>query len=244
LWYNDHVSTVDEGMKTLKKMLCIGLIGTLLSLICDFLLGWMVYPEAGSHYSAMIASCGELSWFRLGLSALFGAVGIPMQYFGFKAISEMIGRHTRCGRFVHAGALSTLAMGGSVHILCVALMALIKVECMYGFDPLAASSLLGAIPESVMQFALWGILPVTLIMMIPYYGMAVAMFLAILLGKTDMPKWTCLLNPLAAKLFLNVVAVIAPNSAITNGLGMANMALGGMIPFLGILIWMQVRSQD
>ena len=49
---------------------------------------------------------------------------------------------------------------------------------------------------------------------------------------------------LAAKVLLNAVAVIAPNSAIANGLGMANMALGGMIPFLGILIWMNGQSQD
>lgn len=228
----------------MKKMLCLGLMGTVLSLICDFLLGFMVYPEADNHYLAMIASCGELSWVRLGLSALFGAMGIPMQYAGFKAISEMIGRQTRCGRLVHAGAVSTLALGGSVHILCVALMALMKVECMHGFDPLAADGLLQAIPESAMYFALWGILPVTLIMMTPYFCMAAAMFWAILRGKTDMPKWMCLLNPLTAKVLLNVVAVIAPNSAIANGLGMANMALGGMIPFLGILIWMQVRSQD
>jgi len=228
----------------MKKMLFLGLIGTLLSLIGDFLLGFMVYPEADNHYLAMLASCGHLSWTRLGLSTLFGAVGIPLQYYGFKAIGEIIGRHTRCGRLVHAGAVSTLALGGSVHILCVALMALIKVECSHGFDPLAAGSLLEAIPESAMQFALWGILPVTLIMMIPYYGMAIAMFLAIFRGKTDMPKWMCLLNPLAAKVLLNVAAVIAPNSALTNGLGMANMALGGMIPFLGILIWMNDQSQD
>ena len=226
----------------MKKMLFLGLIGTLLSLICDFLLGFMVYPEADNHYLAMLTSCGNLSWIRLGLSALFGAVGIPLQYYGFKAIREIIGRHTRCGRLVHAGAVSTLALGGSVHILCVALMALIKIECTHGFDPLAASSLLEAIPESAMQFALWGILPVTLIMMMPYYGMAIAMFLAIFRGKTDMPKWMCLLNPLAAKVLLNAAAVIAPNSAIANGLGMANMALGGMIPFLGILIWMTLKS--
>jgi len=226
----------------MKKMLFLGLIGTLLSLIGDFLLGFMVYPEADNHYLAMLASCGHLSWTRLGLSTLFGAVGIPLQYYGFKAIGEIIGRHTRCGKLVHAGAVSTLALGGSVHILCVALMALIKVECTHGFDPLASGSLLEAIPESAMQFALWGILPVTLIMMILYYGMAIAMFLAIFRGKTDMPKWMCLLNPLAAKVLLNAAAVIAPNSAISNGLGMANMALGGMIPFLGILIWMTLKS--
>ena len=80
----------------MKKLLWLGFTGSCLSLICDFLLGWMVYPEAGNHYIAMIASCGSLSWARLGLSAAFGAVGIPMQYFGFKAISEIIGRNTRC----------------------------------------------------------------------------------------------------------------------------------------------------
>lgn len=53
-----------------------------------------------------------------------------------------------------------------------------------------------------------------------------------------LPRWMCLLNPLTAKVLLNAVAVIAPNTALSNGLGMANMALGGMIPFLGLLLWL------
>ena len=64
------------------------------------------------------------------------------------------------------------------------------------------------------------------------------MFLAIFKKQTVLPRWMCLLNPLAAKVLLNAVAVIAPNTALSNGLGMANMALGGIIPFLGILIWL------
>lgn len=228
----------------MKKLLWLGFIGSCLSLICDLLLGWMVYPEAGNHYIAMIASCGSLSWMRLGLSAAFGAVGIPMQYFGFKAIAELIGKDTRNGKLVNAGAVSTAAMGGSVHILCVALMALVKMECQGGFDPTAAPTMLESIPASALQFTLWGILPVTLIMMTPYMVGAVAMFLAIFKKQTVLPRWMCLLNPLAAKVLLNAVAVIAPNSALSNGLGMANMALGGMIPFLGILIWMHFAKAD
>lgn len=228
----------------MKKLLWLGFVGTILSLICDFLLGWMIYPEASNHYVAMIASCADLSWIRLGLSAAFGAVGIPMQYFGFKAIAEIIGKNTRYGKLVNIGAISTAAMGGSVHILCVALMALVKIECEGGFDPAAAPTMLESIPASALQFTLWGILPVTLIMMTPYMVGAIAMFLSIFKGKTPLPKWMCLLNPLTAKVLLNVVAVIAPNSALSNGLGMANMALGGMIPFLGVLIWMYVKKAD
>ena len=231
-----------EQKSTIRKLLWLGFIGSCLSLICDLLLGWMVYPEAGNHYIAMIASCAELSWMRLGLSAAFGAVGIPMQYFGFKAIAELIGKDTRNGKLVNAGAVSTAAMGGSVHILCVALMALVKMECQGGFDPTAAPTMLESIPASALQFTLWGILPVTLIMITPYMVGAVAMFLAIFKKQTVLPRWMCLLNPLAAKVLLNAVAVIAPNSALSNGLGMANMALGGMIPFLGILIWLNRKE--
>lgn len=228
----------------IKKLLWLGFAGSCLSLICDFLLGWMVYPEADNHYLAMIASCAGLSWARLGLSAAFGAVGIPMQYFGFKAIAEIIGRDTRPGKLVYAGAVSTAAMGGSVHILCVALMALLKLEFQAGFDPSGASAILESIPSSALQFTLWGILPVALIMMTPYMIGAIAMFLAIFKKQTFLPRWMCLLNPLAAKVLLNAVAVIAPNTALSNGLGMANMALGGMIPFLGILIWMNSNTGD
>ena len=215
-----YASTLTEQESNIKKLLWLGFLGSCLSLICDFLLGWMVYPEADSHYIAMIASCADLSWVRLGLSAVFGAVGIPMQYFGFKAIAEIIGRNTRCGKLVYAGAVSTVAMGGSVHILCVALMALLKVEFEGGFASSPASAMLESIPVSALRFTLWGILPVALIMMMPYMIGAVTIFLAIFKKQTILPRWMCLLNPLTAKVLLNAVAVIAPNTALSNGLGM------------------------
>ncbi len=228
----------------MKKYLLLGLLGTCLSLICDLLLGWMVYPAAEGPfglYIGMMAGCEQLSWARLGLSALFGATGIPMQYFGFKALADLVGQggHPKSAvyrKLMGAGAISTLAMGGTVHVLCVALMALIKVECLAGFDARAAGTLLGALPPSAVQFALWGILPVSAVMMTPYYIMAVVLFLAIFKGRTCLPKWACLLNPLTAMVVCNAVGMLVPNTAFSNGLSMSNMALGGMIPFLGALL--------
>lgn len=230
-----------------KKLLCLGFVGTLLSLVCDLLLGWIVYPNANDPLIAMMGSCAELSYARLGLSALFGGIGIPMQYFGFKAIANIIknGNNKNCkklAKFVDAGAISTALMGGSVHILCVALMLVIKVECNYGFNPTVATNLLDAIPQSAMQFALWGILPVSVIMLIPYYVGAIAMFWAIFKRYTTLPKWICTLNPVLAGVVCNAVAMIIPNTAFANGLGMSNMALGGMIPFLGILIYINIKG--
>ena len=232
-----------------KKLLWLGFVGTILSLISDLLLGCMVYPEANDLYIAMMGSCAGFSYMRLGLSALFGGIGIPMQYFGFKAIANIIDDGNNCkpnklSKLVNAGAVSTAMMGGSVHILCIALMLVIKVECSHGFDPTAASDIIGAIPDSAMQFALWGILPVSVIMMIPYYVGATAMFIAIFKKNTYLPKWMCILNPVLAGVICNAVAMIIPNTAFANGLGMSNMALGGMIPFLGILIYMNVKKTE
>lgn len=230
-----------------RKLLWLGFIGTIFSLICDLLLGWLVYPQANNPMIAMLASCADLSYIRLGLSALFGSIGIPMQYFGFKAIANIIKdsniqKAKSLSKLVNAGAISTATMGASVHILCVALMVIIKLECSYGFDPTSATNILEAIPESAMQFALWGILPVSLIMMLPYYIGAVAMFIAIIKRYTYLPKWMCIFNPILAGALCNTVGMIIPNTAFANGLSMANMALGGMIPFLAIMIYSKVKA--
>ena len=139
----------------MKKRLTLGLIGTVLSLIGDLLLGWMVYP-VDDPMMGMLLGCAELSWARLGLSVLFGGVGIPMQAFGFLAMAELIGG--RAAKFIRAGAWSTAAMGGGVHILCVALMALLKQGYALGFDPAQAATMLETIPAGALAFTLWGVL--------------------------------------------------------------------------------------
>ena len=231
----------------MKKYLWLGFIGTVLSLVCDLLLGWMVYPDTGDYMTGMLAGCAELSYLRMGLSVVFGAIVIPMQYFGFKAIADIIGKgnHKKSKfyqKLVNAGAVATASMGASVHILCVIMMFGMRIECDHGFDPMVAATMLEMIPESVLQFTLWGVLPVSVIMMTPYMIMAVVMFWAIVRGRTELPKWMCICNPLIANLFTNLITVVIPNTAFSNGVGMASMALGGMLPFVAVLIWLYCKK--
>lgn len=56
------------------------------------------------------------------------------------------------------------------------------------------------------------------------------------LGKTIFPKWAVIFNPLVTKMLIPIVAVILPNTKLVNGLNMADMGIGSLITFVGLLI--------
>lgn len=43
-------------------------------------------------------------------------------------------------------------------------------------------------------------------------------------------------NPLAAKVLIPIIAMVLPNTKIVNGLKMADMGIGSLITFVGLLI--------
>lgn len=235
-----------KNKKKLQKMLGIGLLGAVMGLVGDFLLGWLVYPTIEIPYIGMIAGCADLSYARMGLSMVFGGLGIPLQYFGFRAVSDIIraGGHEKSAKLVHLGAAATAALGGAVHILCVVAMYLVRVECDHGFEPLAGSTLLDAIPDSAMQFALWGLLPFTAVFYVLYLVGLVTMFVAFAAKYTNLPRLTCLFNPLLGMWLINTATGFLPNTELVNSLRMGNMGFGSLIAFSGVLVMLSVRKDS
>lgn len=226
-----------KQMANTKKLLCLGILGAAMGLVGDFLLGWLVYPQSDMLYAGMIAGCADLSYMRMGLSICFGGIGIPLQCFGFKAVAGLIyeGGHKTAARLVKLCGMATAAMGGAVHILCVVAMYLVRVECDHGFDPLAGETLLDTIPDSAKQFAVWGLLPFTVIFYVPFMAGLIAMFAAIVRKHTVLPRVACLFNPLLGMGLINTVTKLLPNTPLVNSIAMGNMGFGSLICFLGIL---------
>lgn len=141
----------------IKKLLLMGLIGAIITFIGgELTIGWTVYPEASNYYSAMLAGCKNLTIFQLALGILFGGIGIPMQYYGFEAISKIIDKNKKsekCAKLVHIGAVATAFFGSLVHILCIALMFIIKIEYQNGFLP-DYTTMLGVLPQSALDFTM------------------------------------------------------------------------------------------
>ena len=216
---------------TTHRMLMTGLIAAVVTVLLGELpIGWAEYPlvpgDPTGLTGMMLGSAG-LSLAQLASGALFGGVCIPLQYFGFEALARIVERSCpRAGRVMHAGALATGFLGGIVHVVCVALMFVCRIVC---------TEELTALPPAVWDFTLWLVMPVSVVFMPVYYAMTIALFIAVVRGRTVFPRWAAALNPLAATLVINALPLLLPGSALVNALGMANMGIGSVLTFGGLL---------
>lgn len=214
----------------LKKWFSIGIIFAIMTVFGgEIPIGWTVYPEADNELIAMIMGCGNLTTLQLASGVFFGGIGIPLQYYGYKAIGKIaeIGGSQKCSRLIYLGAKVIAFWGGIVHIICVALMFICRMEKAHTMEQL---------PQSVIDFTLWLVLPISAVFMANYLPMTIAMMIPIVKGKTIFPQWAVILNPLFFKGLLNVIAFIAPNTEVMNGVRMSNMGIGSLVTFVGLLL--------
>lgn len=220
-----------KAYATIRKLLIVGLIASVATVLGGELpIGWAEYPRVEGDLTGMMGmllGSAELSLWQLALGVLVGGIGIPLQFCGFSACAQLVaeGGSRRAARLIRVGAAATAGLGGIVHVICVALMFLCR---MVDFTA-------GGIPQPLWDFTLWLVLPICVVFMPVYYAMTVALFAAVVRGKTCLPRWAAVFNPLAATLVINALPMLLPSSAFVNALGMANMGIGSVWTFAGLL---------
>ena len=224
-----------EKRAELRRYLLIGLLAAIVTVAGGELpIGWVEYPAVEGDVSGMagmLLGSGRLSVAQLACGVLFGGVGIPLQYYGFEAAARLVGLggSERSARLMHWGAAATAGLGGIVHVICVALMFVCGMADLSGVTGLAT------IPPMVMDFALWLVMPISVVFMPLYYAMCVVLAVAVARGRTCLPRWAAVFNPLTATVLLNALPVLLPASPVVNALGMANMGIGSVLTFAGLL---------
>ncbi|MBR3950968.1 MAG: hypothetical protein IKJ79_03545 [Bacteroidaceae bacterium] len=226
-------------MERTKLYWILGFVGVLLSMTGDLLLGAHVHPDAPDAYTRLMLGCSQVPHHFIALGLFVGAIGIPMQYFGYESVLSIVRSRGCCAtlcRLIHWGNVAIAFWGASVHILCSLLMLMMKLypispEMLVGTD---MSDMLASLPPSLVDFTLYYLMPITAVMLLLYYVMAVSLFIAIVSGKTQLPRWACLFNPMLVEVLINFMPNV--NNAFVNGMLMSNMALGGLITFTGILL--------
>lgn len=180
----------------------------------------------------LILGCGNLSMLQMAIGLFFGAVFIPLQSYGFKAVAEILAEsgNDRCAGITEIGAKATAFGGGTVHVLCVVAMFVCKME---------NTGNLTQIPQSVIDFSLWLGLPVLVLFVIFYLLMCIAMAIPIFKGKTFFPKWAVIFNPITGKIVLNALAFVAPNTPFFNAVRMGNMGVGSLITFAALWLLLE-----
>ena len=74
-----------------RKMLMGGIIFAFITMaLGEIPIGWAKYPETGNELLNIIMGSGNLSILQMACGALFGGIFIPLQYYGFKAIADII----------------------------------------------------------------------------------------------------------------------------------------------------------
>lgn len=224
-----------KAYANIRKLLIIGLIASIVTVLGgELTIGWVEYPRAENDLTGMMGmmlGSANLSLWQLACGVLFGGIGIPLQYYGFKATAQLVekGGSKRAAKLIHAGAAATAGLGGIVHVICIALMFLCR---MVDFSA-------GSIPQPLWDFTLWLVLPICLVFMPVYYAMTIALFVTVVRGKTCLPHWAAVFNPLTGTLVINALPMLLPASALVNALGMANMGIGSVLTFAGILAVMK-----
>lgn len=219
-----------EEYNRIKKLFSIGIVASLVTVFGgEIPIGWVVNPEADNAILSMILGYAALSLPQLACGVFFGGIGIPLQYYGYKAIAEIISKSgcRKCAMLTEIGAKAIAFGGATVHVICIALMYICKMEC---------AAILPEIPQHVIDFTLWLVLPFSAVFMAIYTIMTIAMAIPMVTGKTMIPKWAVVFNPLIAKVLIPIIAVIMPNTKIVNGLNMADMGIGSLITFVGLRI--------
>ncbi|HCW05366.1 MAG TPA: hypothetical protein DGK91_13130, partial [Clostridium sp.] len=121
----------------------------------------MVNPEADNEILSMIMGYASLSLQQLACGVFFGGIGIPLQYYGYKAIAEIISKTDckKCAKITEIGAKAIAFGGATVHVICIALMYICKMEC---------STTITELPQNVIDFTLWLVLPFSAVFMTVY----------------------------------------------------------------------------
>lgn len=220
-----------EQDKKLKRLLLLGMLGAISTMIGDFLLLGVDAAGAVGALGQYILAAEKLSYTRIGLAGFFGFVGIPVTAFGFEALYRLTKEKTTAlAKWYRASVYGYVAFGGGIHIICCYLVTGMKKALEMGTDPDAMLSVLLAEQGGYL-------VPSMVVFLAVYLVNVVTFALLIAKGQTALPKWMWVLNPLTFKILLNAVGKLGTN-AFLKGLGCSNMSLGSLIIFTVWMIWL------
>ena len=210
------------------RRLIIGLLGALLTLIGDLMIGAAKFPDGANLIDGYFAIALAMPAWRPILGGLIGLVGICQEYCGLMALYPLIrDKMPRAGRFYKLAMYVYLALGGgAVHLPCGVMMWIYK--SVTGAAGQAAGR------DIAFKYILYFLLPVAVVFTVFFIGANAVQFIAFARGRTPFPKWYCAFNLLVGKVVFNGMRRFG-NTALINGIGTSNMSLGAIVMFTALL---------
>lgn len=225
-----------EQQTKIIKLLRLGMLGAVLTMIGDFLLLGVSSAGAEGALGQYLMAAESISYTRIGLAGSFGYVGIPVTAFGFYALYRLLDEKTSTlARLYRMSVYGFAAFGGAIHVVCCYLLTGIKKALETGTAP-------DAILNTILAEQGGYLIPCMIVFFAVYLVNIVTMALLVGKGRTPLPKWMWVLNPLTFKILINAVSRLGTN-AFLNGLGCSNMSLGTLLIFAAWMAALHKQEQ-
>ena len=178
-------------IKTVQKartFLLIGLLGAILTLVGDLLIGYVRFPEGAGMLEGYFAAALALPVWRSILGGMIGFLGISLEFLGLMTVYPLLKQNMpRGAAFYKLSMYVYLAVaGGAVHLPCGVFMWL--------YHSVADAAGQAAGYDIALQYVLYFILPVSVVFYVFFAGSSIVQFVAIVQGKTPLPRWYAVFN--------------------------------------------------
>ena len=215
-------------------LLKIGILGALVILAGDLLMGWGVKDDSLTGIRGQLSPYLTLSEGRMFWAAVFGFTGVPIAVIGHYGIYQLLKPYSpKYSRMYGLGILGFLAFGGSgVHVSSVA--AAFLYQNMAAVAPDLAL-------ETTVKFALYFLLPLYGILLTGWGIMVYAHIRAVLTGHSPFPRWGWVFSMPIGTILASLIG-IGGNHPAVNALMMGAFSLGNVYTLWGHL-WMLKKIQ-
>lgn len=210
-----------------RNGLIFGIIGALLTMLGDFLIGANPAAEISTGVAMidMFADGMNNSDLRMVLGGLLGAIGIPITGIGYYRIYKAFIEKERgvMPLLYKVAILAYVGLAGAgVHLNCAAIPLLYKWVA--ATDPALAA-------QVAEKYANYFMMPPAVIFGVLLFIALVYQMVLFGRGKTPYPKWTLIFNMAFGVIPPYLIAAIIGNNVVGNGIGTAAISIGHLYMF-------------
>ena len=222
-------------LRKIALFLKIGILGALVILAGDLLMGWGVRDEGAAGIQGQLSQYLTISRGRMFWASVFGFSGVPIAVIGHYGIYQLLkSRSVKYARMYGLGNLGFLAFGGAgVHVSSVE--AALFYQRMTAADPSAALA-------ATAEFALLFVLPLYAVLLAGWFIMVYAHLRAVLTGLSPFPRWCWVFSMPMGTLLFSLIGLFG-NHPVVNALMMGAFSLGNVWSLAGHL-WLLSRVEN
>ena len=214
--------------KQYKTTLLLGIMGAILTLIGDLLIG--ANPAGGSDIttgSSMLdafADSAATSDFRLVLGGMLGMIGLPLEGAAYFGIGKYLLKNQRgiMPILYQTAVLAQTGIAGSAHLSCAVIALLIN-----WIAPIDASLAV----DVALKYTYDILTPMTIIFGVLLFIALVYLFVLMIKGDTPYPRYAAFYNMAFGAGVGMIVGALIGSNTIGNGISTAAVSLGTLWMF-------------